>query len=221
MQKKKIWGNLYFFTKKSWFSRVFSGTASVWSRSLYQPLVPGLFFLFSSSLFYAFCFSPTSGILRKLIYYGPSYFGITRRNIKKFIFLYLIFFYESWFSAVFSAIYGQRSVAETWSNPSPWSIFVFILFGDFPYKADKFWLDQMSLMYKLAVSLFFSLPILLFTHSLSTGVYRSESGIILRRIRPAEVYNLLEFLLMDLPWQPSLILPNFCPGGLRAPPVVV
>ena len=132
-----------------------------------------LFFLVSSFSFYAFCFSPTSGILRKLI------------------FLILI--------------YGQRSVAETWTNPSPWSIFVFfhlktslinwlILVGP-----DVINVQTFVVFASIAVSLFFSLPILLFTHFLSTGVYRAESSIILRRIRPAKVYNLLEFLLMDLP----------------------
>ena len=41
--EKKILGNFYFFTKKSWFSLDFFGTASVRSRSLDQPLVPGVF----------------------------------------------------------------------------------------------------------------------------------------------------------------------------------
>ena len=51
MQKKQFLGNFYFFTKKTDFR-----AASIRSRSLNQPLVPGVFFFF----FYAFCFSPTS-----------------------------------------------------------------------------------------------------------------------------------------------------------------
>ena len=35
---------------------------------------------FFLSLFYAHCFSPTSGILRKLKFYFSSYFGITRKS---------------------------------------------------------------------------------------------------------------------------------------------
>ena len=42
-----------------------------------------------SFFFYVYCFSPTSGILRKLKFYLPSYFGITRRIIKK---IFLIFY---------------------------------------------------------------------------------------------------------------------------------
>ena len=63
----------------------------------------------SSSLFISFyvhCFSPTLGILRKLKFYLPSYFGITRKMI----------------FGVFPAFYGQRLIAEALTNPSPWSI---------------------------------------------------------------------------------------------------
>ena len=38
------------------------------------------------TLFLHFTSTPTSGILRKLIFYGSSCCGITRRNIKKIIF---------------------------------------------------------------------------------------------------------------------------------------
>ena len=56
--------------------------------------------LFSSFSFYAVCFSPTSGILRKLIFFSsPHILAYTRRNIKKItwvlegedFFLYFIF----------------------------------------------------------------------------------------------------------------------------------
>ena len=42
------------------------------------------------------CFSPTSGLPRKLIFIGLLYFGINRRNIKKYFFkdLYIFFFYS-------------------------------------------------------------------------------------------------------------------------------
>ena len=43
-----------------------------------------VFTQFVFSFFY--CFSPTSGILRKVKFCLASYFGITRRNIKKIIF---------------------------------------------------------------------------------------------------------------------------------------
>ena len=111
---------------KSRFSRVFLlFMASVRSRSLDQPLVPGvlyfglgvctdhfyhwlrslpLFFLFS--FFYTFCFSPTSGNLPCVKICFPQYFGITRR-----------------FFGRFSAFYGQRSVTAAWATRSPWSIF--------------------------------------------------------------------------------------------------
>ena len=58
------------------------------SKSRYQvwpssaQLVSSFFLFF----FYAFCFFPISGILRKLIFFQPSYLGITRRNIKKSFF---------------------------------------------------------------------------------------------------------------------------------------
>ena len=85
-----------------------------------------LFFLFS--FFYAFCFPPTSGILRKQIFFQPSYFGMTRRNIKKINHFLNLFFYKSRFSRDFSAFYDQRSVAEPGPTPSPWSIQVIFIF---------------------------------------------------------------------------------------------
>ena len=60
----------------------------------------------SSSLsLYAHCFSPTSGIPRKLIYYGPLYFDITIKN-----------FCSTWFSAsflLFTASIRSRKPAPT------------------------------------------------------------------------------------------------------------
>ena len=47
-------------------------------QALYWPL---LSLTFSISLFYAHCFWPASGILRKLNFSFPSYFVITRRNV--------------------------------------------------------------------------------------------------------------------------------------------
>ena len=47
MQKKKILGNFYFFTNKSWFfERFFYFYASVQSRPPGPPAVPGVFFIF-------------------------------------------------------------------------------------------------------------------------------------------------------------------------------
>ena len=67
-------------------------TASVRSRSLDQPLVPGrseagycfhlLFFFFFFFFFSAFYFSPTSGNLPCVKICFPQYFGITRRYLQ-------------------------------------------------------------------------------------------------------------------------------------------
>ena len=64
---------------------------------------PGIILTIVNTNFGSFCFSPTSRILRKLKFYWsrrylPSCFGI------------VLFFY------------GQRSVAEAWTNCGPWSI---------------------------------------------------------------------------------------------------
>ena len=54
------------------------------------PLFSPTFLSFSSFSFYAFCFSPTSGILPKLKFFPTPYFGITRRNIKKYIYIIIV-----------------------------------------------------------------------------------------------------------------------------------
>ena len=71
------------------------------------------FFVFSS-FFYAFSFSPTSGILRKLIFFQPSYFGMTRRNIQKnksFFYILEGFFTKEDFRAIFLLF-----TASVWSR---------------------------------------------------------------------------------------------------------
>ena len=83
--------------------------------SMYWPLLTLTFTLLS---FYAHCFSATSGIIRKLKFYLPSYFGITRRNINN----------KKSFLGIFSAFYGQRSVAEAWTNPVCHCLWVFYVF---------------------------------------------------------------------------------------------
>ena len=86
-----------------------------------------LFFL-SSSLFSIFCFWPTSGIPRKLIYYGPSYFDYKDYVKEKIIFKYLNYLFMEADLSFFPAFYRQCSVAAVWTNPSPWSIWYTILF---------------------------------------------------------------------------------------------
>ena len=74
-------------------------------------LLSGSFFFF-----HVFCFWPTLGILPK-VKFPPSYFGITRRNIKKsFFFNSKSSFYKSWFSAVFSTFHGKWGGIHLWKQ---------------------------------------------------------------------------------------------------------
>ena len=96
-----------------WYNQFYKANLYLyWSRRLPWPL-------FSLTFFYVFCFSPTSGILRKLKLSLPSYFGITRRNIKKIVFF---FKFKTFFPCNFSAFYDQFSVVEPGPTPSPWNI---------------------------------------------------------------------------------------------------
>ena len=52
------------------------------------------------------------GKLRKLTFSLPSYFGINLYFLPK----------KTDFRAFFPTFYDQRSVAEAWTNPCPWSI---------------------------------------------------------------------------------------------------
>ena len=69
--------------------------------------------LFSLNLFFSFfyCFSPTSGILRKVKFCLASYFGITRRNIKKIIFYFRALFLLFTASVFLSFFLSSTSIA--------------------------------------------------------------------------------------------------------------
>ena len=88
-----------------------------------------LFFFF----FYANVFSSTLGILRKLKFCSPSYFGITRRNNIN------IFFATKKNVGHFSAFYGQRLVTE----PGAWSILKYVIFLD--NKLQRFAIEKLEM----------------------------------------------------------------------------
>ena len=78
------------------------------------------------SLFYVFCFSPTSGKLPLVKFCFLPYFGIKIEGIskKKYLLGVIVIFSckNADFCVFFPDFYGQLSVAEPGATPSPWTV---------------------------------------------------------------------------------------------------